>query len=52
MDVILCSCWEVDAGEEEAVEGGVQKHLVLGHETTGIALMSSLLAGGMGMWER
>jgi predicted small metal-binding protein len=33
VDVVLSGGWEVNAGKEEAVEAGMQKHLVLSHES-------------------
>ena len=49
MDVVLWSCWEVDAGEEEAV--GVQKHLVLSHESKACGNSSDVVLVGRWYWD-
>ncbi len=50
VDVVVGCGWEVDAVEEEAVEAGMQKHLVLRHESKAHRNSSDVIL--VGWWER
>jgi predicted small metal-binding protein len=50
VDVVLSGGWEVNAGEEEAVEAGMQKHLVLSHSHESKACWNSSDVILVGRW--
>ena len=50
VDVVVSCGWEDDAVEEEAVEAGMQKHLVLRHESKARWNSSDVVL--VGWWER